>query len=229
MLYADVIIPLGVESFFTYSVPEEYEHSVTVGTLVVVSFVKSKRYTGVIYALHSNPPIGFEVKPIERIIEEGFALSASHLKFLLWLSEYYMTPPGEVMRAALPVRLRLESYTSLCLAKGWEEKLSEEYKLSQEEWEIIGVFRERGEICMVEAERLLRKKDIYVAIRTLLEKGVIGIKESVDDLFKPKIEKFVGWKRKFSNEELIVLLDSVKRAKVQYKMLCDWILSLIHI
>ncbi len=223
MLYADVIIPLGVESFFTYSVPEEYEHSVTVGTLVVVSFVKSKRYTGVIYALHSNPPIGFEVKPIERIIEEGFALSASHLKFLLWLSEYYMTPPGEVMRAALPVRLRLESYTSLCLAKGWEEKLSEEYKLSQEEWEIIGVFRERGEICMVEAERLLRKKDIYVAIRTLLEKGVIGIKESVDDLFKPKIEKFVGWKRKFSNEELIVLLDSVKRAKVQYKMLCDWI------
>ena len=95
-MYADVIIPLGVESFFTYSVPEEYEHSVTVGALVVVSFVKNKRYTGVVYALHTNPPVGFETKPIERVIEEGFALSGSHLKFLLWLSEYYMTPPGEV-------------------------------------------------------------------------------------------------------------------------------------
>ena len=88
-MYADVIIPLGVESFFTYSVPEEYEHSVTVGALVVVSFVKNKRYTGVVYALHTNPPVGFETKPIERVIEEGFALSGSHLKFLLWLSEYY--------------------------------------------------------------------------------------------------------------------------------------------
>ena len=72
-----------MESFFTYSVPEEYEHSVTVGALVVVSFVKNKRYTGVVYALHTNPPVGFETKPIERVIEEGFALSGSHLKFLL--------------------------------------------------------------------------------------------------------------------------------------------------
>ena len=222
-MYADVIIPLGVESFFTYSVPEEYEHSVTVGTLVVVSFVKNKRYTGVVYALHTNPPVGFETKPIERVIEEGFALSASHLKFLLWLSEYYMTPPGEVTRAALPVSMRLESYTSLSLVNGWEEKLADESELSREEREIIGVFRERGEMCMAEVEKLLKRKDVYVAVRALLEKEIIGIKESVDDLFKPKVERLVRWKRTFSSEELDGILDGLKRAKAQYKMLCDWV------
>ncbi|WP_065220461.1 MULTISPECIES: replication restart helicase PriA [Butyricimonas] len=224
MLYADVIIPLGVESFFTYSVPEEYERSVTVGALVVVSFVRNKRYTGVIYALHSNPPVGFEAKPIERVIEEGFALSESHLKFLLWLSEYYMAPPGEVTRAALPVAMRLESYTSLCLSGEWKEGGFEAGEWSPAEREVLGVFRQNGEICMAEVEKLLRKKDVYVAVRSLLERGVIQVKESVDDLFKPKLERLVRWAREFSNEELGKIMDELKRARAQQKMLCDWII-----
>ncbi|WP_099292033.1 primosomal protein N' [Butyricimonas sp. Marseille-P3923] len=224
MLFADVIIPLGVENFFTYSVPTEYEGTVAVGGLVVVSFVKNKRYTGVVYALHSNPPVGFETRPIERVIEEGFALSASHLKFLLWLSEYYMAPPGEVTRAALPVAMRLESYTSLCLAADWQEDGTGGVELSPMEREVIGVFRQNGEICMAEVEKLLRRKDVYVAVRSLLEQGIIQVKESVDDLFKPKLERLVCWARAFSGEELGEIMDSLKRAKAQQKMLCDWIM-----
>lgn len=224
MLFADIIIPLGVENFFTYSVPTEYEGTVAVGGLVVVSFVKNKRYTGVVYALHSNPPVGFEARPIERVIEEGFALSASHLKFLLWLSEYYMAPPGEVTRAALPVAMRLESYTSLCLAADWQEDGTGGVELSLMEREVIGVFRQNGEICMAEVEKLLRRKDVYVAVRSLLEQGIIQVKESVDDLFKPKLERLVRWARVFSGEELGKIIDSLKRAKAQQKMLCDWIM-----
>ncbi len=224
MQFADVIIPLGVENFFTYSVPTEFEGTVAVGGLVVVSFVKNKRYTGVVYALHSNPPVGFETRPIERVIEEGFALSASHLKFLLWLSEYYMAPPGEVTRAALPVAMRLESYTSLCLAADWQEDGTGGVELSPMEREVIGVFRQNGEICMAEVEKLLRRKDVYVAVRSLLEQGIIQVKESVDDLFKPKLERLVRWARAFSGEELGEIMDSLKRAKAQQKMLCDWIM-----
>ena len=224
MQFADIIIPLGVENFFTYSVPTEFEGTVAVGGLVVVSFVKNKRYTGVVYALHSNPPVGFEARPIERVIEEGFALSASHLKFLLWLSEYYMAPPGEVTRAALPVAMRLESYTSLCLAADWQEDGTGGVELSPMEREVIGVFRQNGEICMAEVEKLLRRKDVYVAVRSLLEQGIIQVKESVDDLFKPKLERLVRWARAFSGEELGEIMDSLKRAKAQQKMLCDWIM-----
>ena len=213
-----------MENFFTYSVPTEYEGTVAVGGLVVVSFVKNKRYTGVVYALHSNPPVGFETRPIERVIEEGFALSASHLKFLLWLSEYYMAPPGEVTRAALPVAMRLESYTSLCLAADWQEDGTGGVELSLMEREVIGVFRQNGEICMAEVEKLLRRKDVYVAVRSLLEQGIIQVKESVDDLFKPKLERLVRWARVFSGEELGKIIDSLKRAKAQQKMLCDWIM-----
>ena len=224
MQFADIIIPLGVENFFTYSVPTEFEGTVAVGGLVVVSFVKNKRYTGVVYALHSNPPVGFEARPIERVIEEGFALSASHLKFLLWLSEYYMAPPGEVTRAALPVAMRLESYTSLCLAADWQEDGTGGVELSPMEREVIGVFRQNGEICMAEVEKLLRRKDVYVAVRSLLEQGIIQVKESVDDLLKPKLERVVRWARALSGEELGDIMDSLKRAKAQQKMLCDWIM-----
>ena len=57
--------------------------------------------------------------------------------------------------------------------------LVDESELSREEKEIMGVFRERGEICMAEVEKLLRRKDVYVAVRALLEKEIIGIKESM--------------------------------------------------
>ena len=80
---------------------------------MVVSFVKNKRYTGVVYALHTNPPVGFETKPIERVIEEGFALSGSHLKFLLWLSEYYMTPPVEAVSYTHLKSYRLMYYSTI--------------------------------------------------------------------------------------------------------------------
>ena len=87
----------------------------------------------------------------------------------------------------------------------------------------MALSRERSEIRIAALAKLLRRKDLYVAVRTLLEKEIVGIKESVDDLFKPKIERLVRWKRKFSNEELDKVLDGLKRARAQYKMLCDWV------
>ena len=64
------------------------------------------------------------------------------------------------------------------------------------------------------SRKTLGRKDVYVAVRALLEKEIIGIKESVDDLFKPKIERLVRWKQKFASEELDGILDSLKRARL---------------
>lgn len=124
----------------------------------------------------------------------------------------------------MPVAMRLESYTSLCLSGEWKEGEFEVSEWSPAEREVIEVFRQNGEICMAEVEKLLRKKDVYVAVRSLLEQGVIQVKESVDDLFKPKLERLVRWAREFSNEELGEIMDALKRAKAQQKMLCDWIM-----
>ena len=63
--------------------------------------------------IHDQAPVGYQVKPIEDVVEKQVSFSALHLRFLLWLGGYYMATPGEVMKAALPVAFRLESFTSI--------------------------------------------------------------------------------------------------------------------
>ena len=113
MRYADVITPLAVEGVYTYAVPDELEKVVVRGMLVLVSFAGNKKYTALVAEVHDREPEGYEVKKIEGVAEEQVRFSALHLKFLLWISSYYMATPGEVMKAALPVMFRLESFTSI--------------------------------------------------------------------------------------------------------------------
>ena len=109
MRYADVIVPLAVEGMYTYTVPVSLESEVREGTLVLVSFAGNKRYTALVGRIHDQAPVGYQVKPIEDVIEKQVSFSALHLRFLLWLGGYYMATPGEVMKAALPVAFRLEN------------------------------------------------------------------------------------------------------------------------
>lgn len=219
MVYADVIVPLGVEGFFTYSVPEEWEHAVTKGGLVAISFAGKKRYTGVVYALRTQKPEGITVKPIDRVMEAGFILSEKHLKFLLWMSEYYMAPPGDVIRAAFPVAMRLESYTCVRLAEtDIEDKI-----FSDAEKKVLNLLRPGEFLSVTEIEKCLKSCQTVNIVKSLLDQGVITIKEKVDDLFKPKREKRICWAHRFEEEELSRLLDTLKRAPVQYRMLCKWI------
>ena len=48
MKYADVILPLAVDGFYTYAVPSGLEPEVKVGMPVVVSFAGNKKYTAVV-------------------------------------------------------------------------------------------------------------------------------------------------------------------------------------
>ena len=113
MKFADIIIPLAVEGVFTYAVPVALEEKVGEGKLVIVSFAGNKKYTGVVWRIHEKQPVGYKVKNIEAVTDDRLQLSGVHLQFLFWMAEYYMAYPGEVLRAALPVVFRLESFTAV--------------------------------------------------------------------------------------------------------------------
>ena len=96
MTYADVILPVPLAGLFTYSVPEGM--AVRVGVRVLVTFGRSKKYMGIVAGLHNNKPEGYEVKPIAQVMD-----AESN-----WIADYYMSPIGEVYKAALPSGLKAE-------------------------------------------------------------------------------------------------------------------------
>lgn len=221
MKFADVIVPLAVDGMFTYSVPSCLEAVVRSGALVVVSFAGNKKYTGVVCRVHDSQPEGYKIKPIECLAEEEVYLGEKHLGFLLWVSNYYMATAGEVVKAALPVAFRLESFTMVTLT---EEEVDYQ-ALTAGESMLLSLLQPGESISVREAEKLLKLKSCVPVVRSLLNKGYVHIKETIDDIFREKTEKLVRWKRPFTDAELQGVLDSLKRAPVQYRMLCKWIES----
>ena len=106
MSYADVILPLPLHGTFTYAVPEGMP--VGVGERVLVPFGRSKEYVGLVDRLHDVKPEGYEVKAIRQVMDEEPIVTERQLRLWHWMSDYYLSPIGEVYKAALPAGLKAE-------------------------------------------------------------------------------------------------------------------------
>jgi primosomal protein N' (replication factor Y) len=120
MKYVDVILPLPLEGLFTYSLPADLQDRNLFGFRLLVPLGKSKTYTALAVKCHDNEP-EFEVRDIMGVLDEHPMLTEEQYKLWSWIAEYYMSPIGDVYKAALPsglkaednYRPRTETYVSL--------------------------------------------------------------------------------------------------------------------
>ena len=106
MHYADLILPVPLPGLFTYAVPEGM--SVRVGVRVLVTFGRSKTYLGIVAKVHDVKPEGYQVKPITQVVDEKPIVTEKQLRLWQWISDYYLSPVGDVYKAALPSGLKAE-------------------------------------------------------------------------------------------------------------------------
>lgn len=107
MVYADIILPLPLEGVFTYSVPDGMTAAVMPGMRVVVPFGRSKKYIGVVLRTHGEKP-SFDVKDILSLPDPHPIVTGLQLRLWQWIADYYMSPLGDVFKAALPGGLKDE-------------------------------------------------------------------------------------------------------------------------
>lgn len=119
MTYANIILPLPLDGYFTYCVPEALASRVQNGMRVTVPFGKSKTYVGIVAEYPVDVP-----KPVEEVAQQGKKkivykniadvlddapiLLPQQLRLWKWIADYYMSPIGDVYKAALPSGLKVE-------------------------------------------------------------------------------------------------------------------------
>lgn len=119
MTYANIILPLPLDGYFTYGVPDALASRVQNGMRVTVPFGKSKTYVGVVAEYPVDVP-----KPVEEVAQQGKKkivykniadvlddtpiLLPQQLRLWKWIADYYMSPIGDVYKAALPSGLKVE-------------------------------------------------------------------------------------------------------------------------
>ena len=129
--YADVILPLPIQGTFTYQLTIEQSKLLGVGFRVAVSFGKRKIYTGVIKQIHNQKPDFSKLKPIEFSYDKKALVTKLQIEFWSWISKYYFTPIGDVLKAAIPSTFLLESDT-IIIKKEIDNEAIE--KLTEEEF-----------------------------------------------------------------------------------------------
>lgn len=118
MTYANIILPLPLEGLFTYGVPDALASRVQVGVRVRVPLGKSKTYVGIVAEYPVALPASdsgvvdnekkIVYKDILEVLDATPILLPQQLRLWRWISDYYMSPIGDVYKAALPSGLKAE-------------------------------------------------------------------------------------------------------------------------
>ena len=141
------------------------------------------------------------------------------------MADYYLCTPGEVMRAAMPAGLKIESETFVSADPDYEEKPDERF--SQREMAVMNY------ILGCEKKQpldLIGKKtgfaNIGPIINSLLEKGAVQISENLVERYRSRKETYVRLTvDKGDSDGLHKAFDSVRSGSMQEKAL----LALIEI
>src|SRR6266850_4944814 len=96
-MFADVAVCLPLMRTFAYRIKEPVE----IGCRVVVPFRK-REVEGFVVGLRTEPPRNIEVHSIESLIDRAPLVRPEIFELCRWISEYYVSPPGEVLKSALP-------------------------------------------------------------------------------------------------------------------------------
>ena len=127
MYFVDVILPVPLEGLFTYGLPEQWAAQVTMGVRVLVPLGKSKHYIAMAVRVHQTEP-QVKWKNIEQVLDDKPVLRQEQMRLWQWISDYYMSPIGDVFKAAMPSGMKTEegyrprTETCLDLAEKWRSE-----------------------------------------------------------------------------------------------------------
>lgn len=182
--YANVILPLAVPLLYTYQIPEQLISQIQVGMRVVVQLGNRKMYTAIVYSIHSNKPTKYEVKQIDSVLDLSPIVTQEQLQLWDWISEYYMCTRGEVMKASLPVGLKLESETQLYCNPNFE-KVED---LEGSECIAYSAVNDAQSLTIADLAKILSKKSVTHLVQHMLQKQILITGEKLTQSFKPKTE-----------------------------------------
>ncbi|MDR1402791.1 MAG: primosomal protein N' [Tannerellaceae bacterium] len=188
MKYADVILPLPLENYYTYSIPPDLEKAVAPGCRVLVHFGKKKYYTGIVMLVHErSPAAGLELKEIYALLDTAPVLRRPQLQFWRWIAFYYVCKLADVYKAAVPAGLKLESETVVEL----NELFEADAPLRQNEQLVLDVLHTKPKFTVSELEKKTGLRNVVSVITSLMRRGAIRINEEMKRGFTPKMQTFI--------------------------------------
>lgn len=191
MLFAEVLLPLPLQGSFSYAVPSELADRIRVGHRVIVPFGKKKFYTGIVRALSGQAPEGgYEVKEIVSVLDFEPIVRRPQMQLWDWVAEYYLCSAGDLLRAALPAALKVESETFIEPNPDYDSEIAA--TLSERETIIMQVLDHEGKRMKIsDIEKATGFTRVADLTSQMLEKGAVIISEKLVERYRSKKVPYV--------------------------------------
>lgn len=221
MEFLDVILPLPLDSTFTYHIPAALQGKIAVGSRVIVPFGTAKLYTGIVCRLHNDKPKdNFEIKDITESIDSKAVVLPSQLRFWQWMNDYYLCPIGDVMKAALPSGMKIASETKLLP----NEDFDNWDKLTPKEVTVFETILQKKIQTVAQLQKDFKDNNLLSTLRSLIGKQALAVKENLRTTFAPKTEVHIRLAKKYRNEQILnELCNQLEKTPKRYALLMEYL------
>ena len=219
-VFANVILPVPIPRLYTYCVPTELVPEIAIGKRVIVQFGAKRFYSAIVHHIHTTKPEGYEIKDIISVLDDKPVVNNIQLDLWKWMSSYYLCTVGEVMKAALPSGLKLESETKVYYNPDFEAS----GQLQQSEEIILNLLADRQMLAVNEIAKVYKKRDLLKIIKKLVDDGALYIEESLKDRHRPKTESYIElMPHLYEEAELKQVFEALNKAPRQLEILMKYI------
>ena len=103
-MFAEVAFPISNFQSFTYVIPKELKNEIQLGSRVLAPFGK-RNCQGMVLGIKSTTSYSGKIKSIHSLVDDIPIVTPELWKLICWMSNYYMTPIGQVAKTVLPKNL----------------------------------------------------------------------------------------------------------------------------
>ncbi len=100
-MFVEVAFPIRGFKTFTYSIPKQLIGSIKIGSRVNVPF-GFRKITGIVTKIKKETSFDGKIKDVINIVDDLSIMTPALWKLILWISDYYMTPVGQVAKTIFP-------------------------------------------------------------------------------------------------------------------------------
>ena len=178
-MYAEVSFPISSWRIFTYRIPQPLDGLIQTGIRVKAPLGRRKAVQGVVVGLGDKAKFKGKIQFISEVVDDVPVLDDTLWQLISWVSDYYLTPLGQVMRSAVPSGLS-QQYEPPQILEVSAEKISsgqlQELKgKAPKQYNIVQAISNRGGTLFVKDLADISDRASTIC-RSLEKKGLVAIR-----------------------------------------------------
>ncbi|HEX9653313.1 MAG TPA: primosomal protein N' [bacterium] len=191
--FAEVVFPRTIDRPFTYRIPPDLGHLVKIGCRVLAPF-GPRRLTGFIVGVKASTRLAdSELKDIHDVLDLQPLCSDELYRLARWISDYYLCPLGDALKAVLPailfqksrqyVELVAENISSL----GWMLK-----NAAPRQAQIVRYLSKSGRLPVTQLMKRIGARNLMSSINDLQAQGFVMVQHVLPkSQVKTRLARFV--------------------------------------